>query len=298
MPRITHLACSVFVLIQYLCINSLLAGDSHAAERTIHLSSKQDYPQVATLPLPDNIDPNETIQFSPHRSRDINCHQISLATATAQNYIDVTSSTAASADPHMGSYDAHGAVNLNCMMQSNVPEPFGGGYKFTHLNMPGGQWSQNQKFMAQDMQSSHYTNLRQQVRSDWDKKGAFFGPFITTTPTRSYHSLIIATAARTNPSAFAIANSSRYATNSAEKKEEADKENVANEEEKKPVVESKQMQLKKAFKEYGSTIVVFHVGISLVSLGMFYTLVSRYVWKKLGENIWDKYWEVKIFDSL
>ncbi|XP_059218806.1 uncharacterized protein LOC131993970 [Stomoxys calcitrans] len=37
---------------------------------------------------------------------------------------------------------------------------------------------------------------------------------------------------------------------------------------------SKREQLKKAFKDYGSTIVIFHVGISLISLGGFYILVS------------------------
>lgn len=38
---------------------------------------------------------------------------------------------------------------------------------------------------------------------------------------------------------------------------------------------SKKEQLKRAFKEYGATIVAFHVGISLISLGGFYLLVSR-----------------------
>ncbi|KRT82588.1 hypothetical protein AMK59_3745 [Oryctes borbonicus] len=33
-------------------------------------------------------------------------------------------------------------------------------------------------------------------------------------------------------------------------------------------------KLKKAVKEYGSTVIVFHVGISLLSLGFFYALVS------------------------
>lgn len=37
---------------------------------------------------------------------------------------------------------------------------------------------------------------------------------------------------------------------------------------------SKKEQLKRAFKEYGGTIVAFHVGISLISLGGFYALVS------------------------
>lgn len=38
---------------------------------------------------------------------------------------------------------------------------------------------------------------------------------------------------------------------------------------------SKTQQLKKIFKEYGAVGVSFHICISLMSLGMFYLLVSR-----------------------
>jgi hypothetical protein len=38
---------------------------------------------------------------------------------------------------------------------------------------------------------------------------------------------------------------------------------------------SQKDKLKRAVKEYGATVVVFHVGISLMSLGGFYVLVSR-----------------------
>lgn len=38
---------------------------------------------------------------------------------------------------------------------------------------------------------------------------------------------------------------------------------------------NKTQQLKKVFKEYGAVGVSFHIGISLMSLGMFYMLVSR-----------------------
>lgn len=38
---------------------------------------------------------------------------------------------------------------------------------------------------------------------------------------------------------------------------------------------NKTQQLKKVFKEYGAVGVSFHIGISLVSLGMFYLLISR-----------------------
>lgn len=37
---------------------------------------------------------------------------------------------------------------------------------------------------------------------------------------------------------------------------------------------SKREQFQRAVKQYGSTVVIFHVGISLASLGFFYTLVS------------------------
>lgn len=36
-------------------------------------------------------------------------------------------------------------------------------------------------------------------------------------------------------------------------------------------------KLKKAIKEYGSTVIVFHVTISMLSLGSCYLLMSRYV---------------------
>lgn len=190
----------------------------------------------------------------------------------------------------MASYDAHAMVNLNAHMQSNVPEPFGS-VNFSHLNMPGGQWAQNGKFMAQDLQSSHYTNLRQQVRSDWDKKGAW------TVLKRSYHHLSHRAHSNpchslllTNPARHALFNGGVVATlmnystvkspqNSAESNEKMEKtDSDKNAKEGSAVVpETKKMQLKRVFKEYGSTVIVFHVGISLASLGMFYALVSRYV---------------------
>lgn len=135
----------------------------------LHVSVQRDYPAAAALPLPANIDPTETTRFSPHRARDINSSAIlTHQSSYVANHIDVTvDSSANSADPHVQSYDCRGSVSLNSAMQSNVPSPFGGMHKFTHLNMPGGGWAQEGKFLAQDLQSSHYINLRKEVRSDW-----------------------------------------------------------------------------------------------------------------------------------
>lgn len=138
----------------------------------LHVSVQRDYPVVAALPLPANIDPTETTRFSPQRARDINSsamltHPQSSATLVTGG-IDITVDSS-NVDPHVQSYDCRGAVSLNSAMQSNVPSPFGGMHKFTHLNMPGGGWAQEGKFLAQDLHSSHYTNLRKEVRSDWSR---------------------------------------------------------------------------------------------------------------------------------
>lgn len=38
---------------------------------------------------------------------------------------------------------------------------------------------------------------------------------------------------------------------------------------------SKKERLKLLVKDYGKTVIIFHIGISLISLGLFYALVSR-----------------------
>lgn len=237
-------------------------------DRQIHMSQVQDYPQTAPLPLPANINPNETIQFSPQRARDISSNEMHVQTTPMNAVYNIDVTCAEDHHLHLASYDCRGSVNLNCTMQSNVPQPFGG-TNFTHLNMPGGQWSQNGKFMSQDLQASHYTNLRQQVRADWNKKGAFRwsfppGPALK----RSFHSLIVASA--TNLQWHVHGKSAAFSTAPPSPSPVDGKEGNP------PVAESKKMKLKQAIKDYGSTVIFFHITISLASLGMFYALVSRY----------------------
>uniref|UniRef100_A0A2M4BZL6 Uncharacterized protein n=1 Tax=Anopheles marajoara TaxID=58244 RepID=A0A2M4BZL6_9DIPT len=159
---------------------STLEGSSGALKKAapqsqsgLHLTAQRTYPLAAALPLPPNIDTTETSRFSPLRSRDINASAMLTHQSCGASYpIDVTvdmsdASARATIDPHVESYDCRGAVSLNSAMQSNVPSPFGGMHKFTHLNMPGGSWGQESKFLSHELNSSHYTNLRQEVRSDW-----------------------------------------------------------------------------------------------------------------------------------
>lgn len=209
-------------------------------------------------------------------------------------------------------------------MQSNVPSPFGGMNKFTHLNMPGGQWEQSSKWMSHDLHSSHYTNLRREARKDWSKtglseksgekdKGTFVALLNTLHGGMPFHSsatfigirhlnvnyanfmtAINKTVLSLNTNANLCLQTRQYSSNkfvpssdgktetkekpsvSVEKSDKGQSDQIS--EETKPIVDapvSKREMLKKAVKEYGSTVIIFHVGISLVSLGLFYQLVAR-----------------------
>jgi len=78
----------------------------------------------------------------------------------------------AGGDTHVQSYDCRGTVSLHSVMQTNVPQPFcvqlsghaaeellmpGG--RPTHLNMPGGQCGQEDKYLSRDLQDVHHSQL-------------------------------------------------------------------------------------------------------------------------------------------
>lgn len=244
----------------------------------LHLAVQREYPQAEQLPLPPNIDVAEATRFSPLRNRDITSSAISVH--HEMNGIDVTldhkevkEESISFNDPHLESYDRQTAVNLSAVMQSTVPEPFGGNNKFTHLNMPGGSWGQQTKYLSHELNSAHYTQLRQDVRSNWSQysdatqKGTRLG----------MHSLLNCSLLKPQclfDHHFLIINKRFISLSSINSNEQTTKTSGESPE-KVPEQETAKSKLKKAVKEYGSTVIVFHIGISLMSLGMFYGLVSR-----------------------
>lgn len=153
-------------------------------------------------------------------------------------------------DPHIGPYDCRGALSLSSSMQSNVPSPFGG--QNSILSMPGSQLGQNYKWVSDNLHTLHYLNLRNEYTS-------------YKTGIHQYHTIAA------HKYSFL-----RYGTVSSllGSKETCRAKAEGNWLDRKPP--SRAEQLKKAVKEYGSTVVVFHVTISLISLGGFYLLVKRY----------------------
>lgn len=266
------------------------------------MSAKQNYPQAEALPLPLNIDATESMRFSPQRARDITSNTIATNIWNARSF-DITIDSSkfdikSDADPHVGSYDCTGAVSLNSSMQSNVPSPLGGMHKYTHLNMPGGQWSQSNKWMSHDLHSSHYTNLRREVRKQSDlakgmivlKNKNLHGKSSSTSSTlwmkMSQSNVMRSSFACLSPinhySSFCHLNAAsiQITHRMFSDKKDVVKTNEPNEENQssnpnESVNLTAREKLKNAIKDYGSTVLVFHIAISLVSLGIFYQLVNR-----------------------
>lgn len=97
----------------------------------LHVTVQRDYPQAEALPLPPNVDPNESMRFSPLRNRDITGSALSIHQEISRD-IDITSEQRSEIkeeklelkDPHLDSYDRNSPVNLSSVMQTLVPEPF------------------------------------------------------------------------------------------------------------------------------------------------------------------------------
>lgn len=235
------------------------------------------------------------MHFSPQRHRDLCSNIIEAHHAVADHgfpaTIDITvDNSTTMADAHVGPYDCTGSISLNASMQSNVPTPFAGTHKFSHLNMPGGQWGQGIRLMSGDQHDSHYTNLRRSVRQNWatydqtatvercaaaaNQKGAL------TTHGRRAGAMCVASASPLTRACFVSVwhGSSSFLKASYSTKPDDTRPLPAKGDHEVSVAElpvSRKEMLKKAFKEYGSTVIIFHVTISLISLGSCYMLVSR-----------------------
>ncbi|XP_015126843.1 uncharacterized protein LOC107048269 isoform X2 [Diachasma alloeum] len=211
-----------------------------------HLSGARRYPEAPALPLPGNLSEifsNETGRFAPERVRDITTPMMLYGTNTTKtwdksSWMSTSTSTSTSTfwDSHVDSYDCFGAISLSGIMQTNVPHPCKSTARGTHMNMPGGQWVQNGKYIAEYMQKNHYDFIR---KNFYSKTSGGNGSIIKAC----------------------------YSTSAAEppkiSENTTDENKLTNAE-----------KLKRAVKDYGSTVIVFHIGISLLSLGAFYALVS------------------------
>ncbi|CAG0896980.1 unnamed protein product [Darwinula stevensoni] len=139
-------------------------------------------------------------------------------------------------DSCMPHYDAHAPLHLNSSMQTSVPEPYSTqGRAPVHLNMPGGQFTQRLKYESEETQNSHPSHQQY--------------PGVSKSQLKYYMGM----ACCKQHDVFRCFSS------------------TPNQET--PPLKNRQ-KLKQAVKDYGATVIVFHIGISLVSLSGFYLAVS------------------------
>lgn len=229
----------------------------------LHINKPNRYPNTPTLPLPTNlleIVSNETGRFTVERSRDMAMPVLMYRTQTSEapfsrGFADNSSGQLAK-DSHLDSYDCFGAISLNSSMQTNVPKPFSSHGKSTHLNMPGGQCAMDSKYIADTLQSSHYAYRR------FDPSNLSIAKLDAAKRLPRFHSskMHYSTKAEIKPKSEPSGKPTRRMIKSTDKEFSS-----------LPL----KVRIKVMIKEYGYTVVVFHISLSLLSLGIFYVAVSN-----------------------
>lgn len=191
-------------------------------------------------------------------------------------------------------------------MQTNVPKPFEiSGKAPVHLNMPGGQWAQDEKYISGDLHTFHHSNISSRknpgtARQTFGRLGLSVPVGHAAVPRVSGSNPLFGGGAGSVDFVNCIqllttANKVRLFSNKASASEHfttlspgckffhksvisstqqsQDTKNKASDTPE-PQLTPRQ-KLQRAVKEYGATVIVFHVTISLASLGICYLLVSR-----------------------
>ncbi|XP_067001579.1 uncharacterized protein [Anabrus simplex] len=262
-----------------ICSSIKTSGGTNS--KLVHASAVRSYPLAKPLPLPHNIEDintTEKARFSPQRNRDISGPVIlskfegTFSNGFAKRYNQLSQPI----DPHVASYDCSGPVSLHSAMQTNVPSPFSSTGKAIHLNMPGGQWSQGYKYISEDMQSTHYSKITAQNKEEINKGKP---GTMTVTPSfgnqRRFHtSCSLCHGKNSSVLSPFLSNSSWTSVFPWAKSIQHQAHLFYSTPVDNGTVLNRKEKLKRAVKEYGSTVIVFHIGISLISLGGFYLAVS------------------------
>lgn len=191
-------------------------------------------------------------------------------------------------------------------MQTNVPKPYGiTGKAPAHLNMPGGQWAQDEKYISGDLHTFHHSNL-----SSKKNPGTTYHTFNrlrhcmpvkhANVPRLSGSNTLYGDGAGSVDYVNCVGRSvslskvcllsnkafvgehiikrsfgckffHKSAVSNIQQSHTCDSKTIDTPE----LQLTPRQKLQRAVKEYGATVIVFHVTISLASLGICYLLVSR-----------------------
>lgn len=190
-------------------------------------------------------------------------------------------------------------------MQTNVPKPYGiNGKSPVHLNMPGGQWAQDEKYISGDLHTFHHSNISSKknpgtayqttrcLRQCMPVKHAvprlngsntLYGDGAGSVDSVNCVKLLV------SPNKVCLLSNKtivgehfikrslgckffhKSAVSNTQQSHTSDSKTIDTPE----LHLTPKQRLQRAVKEYGATVIVFHVTISLASLGICYLLVSR-----------------------
>ncbi|XP_053635903.2 uncharacterized protein [Cherax quadricarinatus] len=272
------------------------------------------------IPMPPNVEEiqaSEKARFSRRRTRDISSKLNQMGSLFGSGFMGDQGSRGAfntgtlPVDSHVDVYDSRITVSLSSVMQTNVPKPFEiSGKAPVHLNMPGGQWAQDDKYVSGDLQDCHHSIIVSKKNSGTTlltlgslvlgspmkcvnlsrQNGLCPRGLMTACGSNRIDSLNFPWISSHVNSVCLISNNSsachrivcgrgsqrcsRY-FNTCAVCNNQDSQSVETKSSGNPKgqLTSKQ-KLQRAVKEYGATVIVFHVTISLASLGICYLLVS------------------------
>ena len=170
-------------------------------------------------------------------------------------------------------FSNRGEVSLDSVMQSNVPEPFQPqGRNPSHMNMPGGGKGRTNRYLYSNVHGTHPNKQ------------------YSTLARHSADTDILVCRAHGMPADAHALFRHNYSTESRPSGGTSSDE-VSGTGGVSPDGQLTQRQkLQRAVKEYGSTVIVFHVAISLASLGGFYLAVSRWGAYCMYQEVKHSFW--------
>ncbi|KAG0720325.1 Protein FAM210B, mitochondrial [Chionoecetes opilio] len=281
----------------------------------MHQVMNSRIPGSANICMPFNVEElqnSEKSRFSPRRNRDVSSKLNQVGGVFGAKFMSTQGSQEAAfnisshpVDSHFDIYDSRITVSLSSVMQTNVPKPYGiTGKAPVHLNMPGGQWAQDEKYISGDLHTFHHSNI-----SAKKNPGTACQTISSLRHTKPVKHANVPRMCRSNTlygdgAAFVDSvncvklsvgpNKVCLLSNKAIVREHFTKRSlgckffhkstIVNTQQShtsdSKTVDTPELQLtsrqklQRAVKEYGATVIVFHVTISLASLGICYLLVS------------------------
>ncbi|KAK8374691.1 hypothetical protein O3P69_010534 [Scylla paramamosain] len=276
--------------------------------------SSAHIPGTAHISMPPNVEElqaSEKARFSPRRNRDVSSKLNQVGGVFGAKFMSTQGTHEAAfnnsshpIDSHSDIYDSRITVSLSSVMQTNVPKPYGiTGKAPVHLNMPGGQWAQDEKYISGDLHTFHHSNISSKknpgttyhilscLRHCMPVKHAnvprlsgsntLYGDGagsvdyvncvrLSVSPSKVCLLSNKAIGEHLIKRSFGCKFFHKSAVSNIQQSHTCDSKTIDTPE----LQLTPRQKLQRAVKEYGATVIVFHVMISLASLGICYLLVS------------------------